>query len=1214
MQFSFNHSHLFIYRRSVPTTPGGGESQTDNIDQELMGDVNGLVISEQSKQWLRDYLVSGEAMKIDIVRRFVDNEIKSERQLEEEIHTLRSQEASWGTIRFIQRDISNKIRDTLEDVEVYRDLVPYKRKQFDRSMTKLKKLNNLDARLDGRLKENILKLREPPSFDVRTATGPAQTHIFAPVSEDLFRPIYERSMGSSQYTEAMERLERSLVPSTPLVGTSQEAVAQQEIRKLIAAIKREKLEEFKLEQNFRRTTRELDRVVIDSLDKAKNIARRDELIESASNVCGVTLKAGTEIKVVSPDPSSLITERVPRSVHIVNVEPQEAIIRDDEGNPIGRRFGTIMITFNDQGTQVTMPLGRFKKWLDATGGFEEIANISSLQQKTLLAYYDIDIAPGMELSYIRHRRERDGSVQKIPTIVSINSIYTDPHGTYVVFNEPVQYSPGFEDIDYYEMRDRLSLGEFLKWWHRYDAEASMDVVELRSRVEKWRKRENKIYDEDLAPISVTIDEELRYPGENSYSFRIKSITDNGITLDNGRFLTFTEFYKWVERNHVEVVPEKPKKAEQEKHELENKIFAELQKEDDKEIYKLKEERAEKLLHNSDVYKSEQGHMGLWKRVKKKWYTTQFLSLKDIGNMYKEVSEFIKRRHERQSKGRYSQVGERLPGLIGVEFERAKEDAEHEEVGKYQHAMEHWGIDTLRHVLHTTNDKDVCKAAIIVLVGKGEMRWEDPVFWETINNLTFKYTNKGGELHIPQPHQYQPMENYEDKLSEAIDSLWAKRQFLDWSNENKSKYNSNLSTLEQRFKELEADPKGTGGPDAELKRMLKKYITTDEYVNPHEYESMIDGAIKNGKMSAEKKMFYMITGLAAVNPKRHPPLPLISYERIGEMNSRYLSQFPLMDFFTQVEVPDPFLPLKNGKVRTRKFKMQDFQEFIDRYFHDEVYEKFEPGPGFSRFMWEKMLPSDEVRTRISKGLRSADNMDHDDAHMYIPPADYEEMKKLLGPSTGNKLYFTMEGYSNGYPGFNQWIRTLANVVEEETDTAGRAKKVEALQTALNSFMIFDLILTNSIYKEERTYARLDRHHYKRGAVTDPSCNLELHQAQLRNLIMELSKEYGYEDQFAFLYTTKIGSVSDPKERQKHDEYKAKVEGLKEIMTKMVTEDNGRKALRVIRRLEGNNDDSNQGLRGLKSSRRPDLAALQKQQKTALHTIKHRVDEETAGGHH
>ena len=86
--------------------------------------------------------------------------------------------------------------------------------------------------------------------------------------------------------------------------------------------------------------------------------------------------------------------------------------------------------------------------------------------------------------------------------------------------------------------------------------------------------------------------------------------------------------------------------------------------------------------------------------------------------------------------------------------------------------------------------------------------------------------------------------------------------------------------------------------------------------------MIDGAIKYGKMSAEKKMFYLFAGILARQGNGKGGAPhgetLLHIDRLGDLDSKYLNQFPLLDFFTQVMVTDMTLvDSKTGKFGKKK---------------------------------------------------------------------------------------------------------------------------------------------------------------------------------------------------------------------------------------------------------------------------------------------------------
>ena len=178
--------------------------------------------------------------------------------------------------------------------------------------------------------------------------------------------------------------------------------------------------------------------------------------------------------------------------------------------------------------------------------------------------------------------------------------------------------------------------------------------------------------------------------------------------------------------------------------------------------------------------------------------------------------------------------------------------------------------------------------------------------------------------------------------------------------------------------------------------------------------------------------------------------------------------------------------------------------------------------------------------------------------------------------------------NGYPGFNQYIVSLRNSLDEENDPDAKKTKVIALRDALYSFIRFDAIVDNRFYRDKKSqYARLDDRHYRRKTVVGlGDCALRVHQDQLRNLVKEVAKEYG--EDLTWLYEDKFGLDAEGEKKQK--EYEQRLEELKEHISSMVLSDNGEKAMRVIKRAEARDKDSQAGLRGIETSKRPTLEQL------------------------
>ena len=89
-------------------------------------------------------------------------------------------------------------------------------------------------------------------------------------------------------------------------------------------------------------------------------------------------------------------------------------------------------------------------------------------------------------------------------------------------------------------------------------------------------------------------------------------------------------------------------------------------------------------------------------------------------------------------------------------------------------------------------------------------------------------------------------------------------------------------------------------------------------------------------------------------------------------------------------------------------------------------------------------------------------------------------------------------------------------------------------------------------------------------------------------MEVGREYG--ENWEWLYGARFGYDKDGKLKQK--EYERKIQELKEKIEDLIESDGGEKALRVIRRAQSREDDSENGLRGIKASRRPTAEDLAK----------------------
>lgn len=1180
--FDYESLHKFVWQhRSNPAAAAAEEEEEENERQreqreaqehrrEMQSQVAAADVKPETRRRMLECLASNSVDQINTVERLLNREI-NEAEFNQEFDRVEMEEASWNHIFQTQRAIRRKIQELQWRAESYIEIVPHQKAHFEKILKEIRKLNNLDQRVDRTLKRQLHELTLPNSVGL---TG------------DEVREIYEANPLTGDVKKVIDKY-RSRIESPP--GT----------RVLTSRIMASKKEEAGIEKRFSQLTEEADEIIRRNISKVRLLAERKQILKQASRATGITLKEGVEIEF--NDPEILAVSDRTNTVKISRIEFDEVVVRDSNGKVISKENGIPYIHLSNG---AVLPLGRFKKWIDAADGVEKTHSLDDVAKSIELSQYGIKIHEGMALSYPRKKRNKEGNLESILKTVYITEIKDGR----IYLNEDVPFRPGIENFVPDDERRSLTFGEFVKWWHRYDVMKAISLSELRELLEKYNELENQEFGleaDENPPISLAKGECLSYPDGSGATFAIDEIDDRGISVGGGvGRKSLPEFFNWAKTNHVQKASPKEQTAQEKKIEESIKSFKQSQEEQQAMLREFGQARDAEIKHEQNVHEASTP----LKALKNLWWKTTFLSFKDLWNVALEIIEFVKRKHDRRSKGRYGDVGSRLPWILGTEFERVKQAAENDEVNKYKEAMEHWGIPQVQYTLHSTHDKDEAKACIMTLVHKGEMRWDDHEFWNTLNYLTSRYTLKGAELHIP--HIIPFGKSGEDMAIKAMDALWGGGTGAEWFGENTSKYNSQKNSFEFKFKQLENDPKGTGGPAGECARLLSEW-RKGNYVNPQEYEEMIDGAIKYGKMTAEDKMFFIIVGVLARKGNDPHGETLLHMDRMGELDSKYLNQFPMLDFFTQTLVTDYSIwdPDKQAYGKKRKLLLKDYEKWKNEYFPDD-FARGKPGSQFSRFMWEVMMMSDTTRTRISKGIRNAENMDHDDAHLIISAVTPSEIDSICTGPSGQKKYFTNEGYMNAYPGFNHLVLSLSYALEEEKDEEAKQYKLDALRDSINSFIRYDAILDNRLKKDRGTeYARLDQRHYDRQTVVDKTCFLKDHQKQMRNLIVAIGDKYGQDWRWVY-DTPRTGSMNIEAEKQKQRAYEARIDQLKEDIVTFMREDNGAKALEAIREARSRDKDSANGLRGMQGSKRPEASEIERMRRRAAEI---EIESLHAGGH-
>ncbi len=976
----------------------------------------------------------------------------------------------------------------------------------------------------------------------------------------------------------------------------------------VKQIMRLKQEEYNIETRFLRECATFDDIMQAVGSQLTQQRREQQMVEEASKTSGINIAPGTRIQYVHPDAAHGNIQ----TVTIRNVEPVRAPIMGRNGEVVGSQPTNLRIHL-DNGQTYT--LGRFLKWVDAADVYQAIHDQNTLEQQLDLHPMGMTLQSGQNLEYdTGYRVDRHGNV--IPQRDTVRLVSVSDNG--VELEQPVvtltpEQAPHL-GLTAPRMTREMELGEFAKWARRNDAMPDVsNLHDLRQHLQGLSTNRNNRWNRNPAsypPVRVEPGEILRFGDDNHASFKIKKVNDDEITFADGTRMSLPTFLVWAKNNDVE---SRTPEAEGERAADAARNLADQPREQAKDgaIKKFLKDVANGDAKGADgksifekispyIPKKEQPY-GYFQEL---YAQTTFLSMMDIYNMGKEIIELIKRKHQRRSKNRYGGVGKNLPGVLGTEMNRIKQAAENEEVNQYKEAMDQWGVWEVIAQLHSTGSKDEAKACFLVLVEKGELRWDDPKIWKTLNVLTSKFTFQGAKLFIPDSQEPQPHPetgvptSSEDRAKEAIDALWGESTGVDWYSKNINAYNSAKSAYEYKGKQLEHDPKGTDGLGGELKRLLKEW-KEGKYVNPHEFEELIDFGIKYGKMSAEQKLFFLFEGITAKCPSGPMAgMTLLHLERIGELDGVYLNQFPMLDFFTN-KAPKPLHPKyvsgEVDEIPEGGYKVEDFEAFRDKYFSDES-KNCEADKNFSRFLWEWMIVDPNFKKRLTKGLRRAENMDHDDAHMFIPPATMEEIDKFTGSQTGSQLFFTLEGYKNGYAGYNQYVISLSNRYEDllQMQASGLNVEDESLRTveeqmlgALQGYFSFDSYLDGRRDQTSDRRARLDKSHYNDECVIDPNTGFTVgdHKAQMDSLVQDVCRAYGIDMDEYMLYVK-----AERSETQKQRDVANQIDKFLKIVLREVFErDKGAKVFEIVRRKKfaargGNNRNKHDVLRGIAGSNR------------------------------
>lgn len=731
---------------------------------------------------------------------------------------------------------------------------------------------------------------------------------------------------------------------------------------------------------------------------------------------------------------------------------------------------------------------------------------------------------------------------------------------------------------------RLSLGEFIKWATRLSAVPllALGLNELRKKLQEDNVERNEKYKrnpKEYPPIELKKDEILCYDTVPPTLFRIKDITDDKITLDNGSEYTPASFFKWVKDNDVEKFSPD---AEAEKRVAMMEEDTDEQKEEkEKTRDKAKEEAkiAEAVRKNPPPgYSTETSEKPTPPSVgylRSLYNQTYFLSLGSFYEIGKQIFEYIKRYMDRAEKERIGIIGNKALGFIpqlGREFEVIRQNAETEQVNYYKGAFDQYGYGDFINRLVSTNNRDELKALIIVMSEKGYLNWRDKTLWAAITRIASQY-----DFDLSQA------EHNEDNIREILDKFWGPGSFNDFRNKNDSTYQNRVNEHKQWALRLENDPEQRGGMAGRLKGFLHAHLN-GEWVDPAVYEAILYTAIENGKLSFGEKIYFLIMGFGMEGKKgtKNEGSAILDWYRLSQIEGTLLNKYPILDYFTGYNISKvdsqgkPIWDPSTGTQKKAQIGINELRKIIHTVIEpdtgksiDSISEakEFKPGARLQNMIESEMILDPTVVTRLKdKAARDFENWDHDDFHIFGPQIKERQIENLAQKS-GAKQNASMAAIKNTFAGLNHFTqRYLDQYIEtaKSGDDNTAQENISRMTETIKSLIRLDAVVDNRFHHDKHDHVKFSGADYKSYAGADARKSRTIRGSNnevytfVETLIKEM-KGYVPNRQLQELSNTwtvmlaKVASASPQKQREQidaHNGFGLKFESALAIMQEKV----------------------------------------------------------------
>ncbi|MFA6509852.1 MAG: hypothetical protein WCV62_05295 [Candidatus Peribacteraceae bacterium] len=512
-----------------------------------------------------------------------------------------------------------------------------------------------------------------------------------------------------------------------------------------------------------------------------------------------------------------------------------------------------------------------------------------------------------------------------------------------------------------------------------------------------------------------------------------------------------EFRELYEQARITLLGKNPAIPEPEKDERFIRALHAFKDEVDSVIKQVKAADSEMLEKSSMA--SPKKHAGFWGRIR-------FMSLLDLHKFWKDSVEDVKtiwgRNQQRLLQDFGNLVHEATYHMKGIPIvgprylERLKgyhirrySGAEVESVGKWKDALKNEDSHRLLDILGSTQNKDQAKGIFELLTERGEMNWDDENAWRTLMKFS------GYEMLKEACSRDDILRDV--WLRRMISKIWNDKElYYNWRNANDSNTESHKKKYIPIVDQFSNVQNGLAG---NLEKQLKLYILWKadpkhppfpEDVKPHLYEQLLEYCIKNGKMSMEQKMYYLVQGVSE---------GILSIERLRALAGQHggiINTFPFIDYFYQKNNTLPEIGRIAKKLREKGTS-------------DNPDAPYKPGIKTTLWLHFEVSREESVRARLSKGsARSAEGIDHEDIPFLVTQMDYKEMSNMAKVISGERQKVTPEGWKNAYVGFNSKFKIFGMLARMEQEGKGNDRFTGAdarmLAQNLGAYIFMDNILT------------------------------------------------------------------------------------------------------------------------------------------------------------